>query len=61
MASVRGSGVLFLLLYAPVGATEWAREYYDRAAQHVINKAHQQQINELKVQIENLRQTAAEQ
>ena len=51
----------FFLLYAPVGATEWAREYYDRAAQHVINKAQQQQINELKAQIENLRETAAEQ
>ena len=49
----------FFLLYAPVGATEWAREYYDRAAQHVINKAQQQQINELKAQIENLRETAA--
>ena len=42
------------LLYAPVSATEWARESKDQAVQEANNQSQQQEIDALKAQIATL-------
>ena len=45
------AAVFFILLYAPVGLTEWNRESQDQAVQEANNQAQQQEIDALKAQI----------
>ena len=44
-----------VLLYAPVGATEWKRESQDQAVQDANNQAQELRIEQLEAQLVKLR------